>query len=129
MLNTQDAIISMSKKYNFYPLFIQANIKLWDYELHEWGFMIFGKNRVTKGWFNIEYIFILPQYRRKKIFTQIFEDLKTKYDVISFTTSEYSMVRFASKENMKNMGKTRSGRELWFVWSEKYCKEELMKAR
>jgi hypothetical protein len=123
--NKKDTIISISKKYDFYSYYISANIDLWKYELYKWGFMIWGENHYAKGMFNIEYIFITPQYRRQKIFTKIFYDLKKRYDVISFTTSEYSMVRFANKEKLINMGKTTSGDALWYVWSEIYSKEQI----
>ena len=118
-------IIEISKKYNFYSDYIPRALKNWKFELYDWGFIIFGLNHYAEGCCNIEFLFVLPKYRRIGILTQYISEMKENYFIITFTTSSEAMHSFATKEKFKNFGVTRSGNEIWYIWSEKYTYDEL----
>ena len=122
-------IIEISKKYNFYGDWIPLALKKWKYELYNWGFIIWGENYFADGMLNVEYFFVLPQYRRKGILTKYLRQIRKEYLIISFTSSSEAMNSFATKANFKNFGKTRSGNEIWYVWSETYTDDELKQLR
>ncbi len=122
-----DKIIAMAKEYKFYEDYIPNALMNRRYHLRDWGFIIYGKNIYAENMLNIEFIFIVPQHRRKGILTKICKTWKRKFDIISFTSSESSMNAFAMKENFYDGGICRSGNERFYIWSEKYAKDKLMR--
>ena len=126
MEEDKKTIIKYAEDFDFYPFYVKEALEKWKYSLAWWGFMIYGGDYYAESMINIEFIFVLPEYRRKGIFTKIIKHYKSIADIISFTTSEKSMVHFASKEGFYNLGVCRSGNEIFYVWSDKYDKDDLI---
>ena len=122
-------ITDMAVAYSFYPKniileivkIIVSNCKLTNYILREWGFMIYSRNTI-KGATNvfIRFIFIKPEYRRKGIFTKLINTLKGFNDIITYTSNERSMLKFAEKNNFNTIAVCRDERDIYYGWSDKY---------
>jgi len=81
-------------------------------KLEEWGFYI------LKDWgyeISIEFVFVLPQYRRQGYLTKLINGIKkTTPQGISFTASEGNMIRAGIKMGFKLVRTACSGRELYY---------------
>jgi len=128
--DNRSKIIEIAETHNFYPFEIKGcfiiNNKV-QYELYDWGFVIFQSRFYTIDCYSFEFIFIFPKHRRTGILTELVNKLKKEYNIITFTSKEKSMVYFAEKENFKKIDISRSKDELWFAWSETYSKDEIRK--
>lgn len=119
-MTDKQTIIDIAHTRDFYPLYVEMALDKWKYSLKKWGFIIYGKNYYHDKYVNIEFIWIHPEYRRKGIFTKIIQHFQKKFDIISYTSSEDSMKKFAEKENFFDGGVCRSGNENFYAWSNRY---------
>jgi len=134
----EDCIIRIANKYDFYKLEILSTIiaiKNFKYGIYknkkpeikllqsgDWadfeeiiGFYIKCYAHST-GSCMLEYIFILPEYRRKGAFTSFIENLKEDEDDIWINTRNPDMVRAVNKLGFKCNGKCSKTDDLCFSW-------------
>jgi GNAT superfamily N-acetyltransferase len=118
-------ILKLAAEYNFYKMEILLYIttKKAKYLLRDWGFLIY---RIFEDAFIIEFVFVKPEYRRMGILTKHINVFKKVKAVIGFTTSNNEMCSFGNKEGFKVIKKTRCGKELFWAWSEKYSKNDII---
>ena len=64
----------------------------------------------------LEYIFVIPKYRRKGIFKDYLKYMMTNVNCVTLTTSNSPVVRCVIPLGFKNMGKALSGNELYYRW-------------
>ena len=126
MAQNKEKIITVANNYNFYAEHIPRALDKWVNAVFDWGFMIYGTNYYADNMVNIEYIFVLPAYRRKGILTQLIQGLKTDFEIISFTSSQESMKCFAQKNAFHDGGICRCKVDTFYIWSNTYSKQELM---
>ena len=86
------------------------------------GFYItsFFNNCVEQGYCPktalIDFIFILPRFRRKGLMTKYINKLKSEYDEINIDTDKSNMVKTISKLGFEYQRPCHNGKELYFRW-------------
>lgn len=130
----EEVIVRISDYYDFYPkeiLTTMVSMKLHNYGTYKnkrpekelliirdniVGFYIKGYCQKT-GNCMLEYIFILPEFRRNGIFTNLIQTLKAQEDEIWIDTDKPEMIRCLNKLGFKCNGKCLNNKELSFRWN------------
>ena len=129
----EDLILRLANHYKFYPAEIFSTmlaIKKFKYGTYknktpEIELIVIEENIVgfyIKGYCQksgscmLEFIFIIPEYRRNGIFTNFIQNLKKEEDDIWIATDKPEMIRGLNKLGFKCNGKCKNNRELSFSW-------------
>ena len=109
--------VSIAIKYNFYPEDVCAHLHaaeehpeiiipcIWRFRGRVVGFSIgqYFKKTPSKGesCFELNYVFIIPEFRGKGIFSRHLDDLFEKYKILYIPTREKNMIQILNKKGFK----------------------------
>ena len=123
-------IIEIAIQYKFYPMEIMMmcvsiNLKTpkgkcIKHISRDWGFILYTQDYHHTNTVLIEFVFILPEHRRKGHFQRAIDIFKANKDIVCLTTNQRPMNLFCIKNNLKPLSLTRTKEEVFFAWSDKY---------
>lgn len=127
-------IIEICKEHKFYTGWIVGKLKQMKhnksihYILRDWGFMIYADYDAGKTIVLVEFLFVLPEFRRQGVATKLINILKNK-DAILLTIDldNEGMMEFVKKQGFRRIARCRSGNEDLWSWSDKYDDEFIKK--
>lgn len=121
-------IMKMCVENNFYEHFVCKQIlRLYSckgikYILRDWGFIIYTNYPAHENTILIDFLFILPEHRRKGITTKMINIFKKNKDIVIMTIDRNNipMNTCALKNEFRPIAECRSEVENFWGWSDKY---------